>query len=677
MKRIKIALGDLRHKTIGRHSVFMPVGIGYIASFTLAQMGKDNVEIKLYDDPDSIIKDIRSWKPDVIGLSNYCWNSELSRLVFQFAKSNNRRTVCVAGGPEFPVQKEECLEYLLERPEIDFYVYFEGEVTFVKLIQRILTGIEIENLKRQPQEGIMSIDLTTRRLISGKPCPRITNLDVIPSPYLSGLMDQWFNGYYGPAVETARGCPFSCGYCFAGQDWFNNMATFSVQRIKDELTYIAKKMQLYPYGILLICDSNFGIYTRDEEIARHCRVLQDKYGWPNVFDVTTGKANYGRILKIAALLKNRMYVTCSLQSLNKKTLKVIRRQNVPIDKYNEIQKEIKQRGMLAVSELIVPMPEETKVSFLKGMKTILNSGIGLICPYTTMLLKGTYLASWECRKKYKMETRFRILPRQFSEYLNEKCFEIEEVCVATNTMPFVDYLEIRGFALLAYFFCLDQFDVVHKHLKEFKISNYDFYYYLWRLIKSDKTALSSIYRRYIEETKNELWRNREEIYKYYKSKENYNKLLTGEAGDNLIRKYSTEFLLYGYIPAIELAYTAIKDMHPNLKADVSGLLNATKYWILQTRNLSALFKEEVDINLSKVISLPYDIEAWYSDDSKPVLFYRNPVKYRIFYDKRKLNMIFSHGEKLFGEELLFRVGKLLTNWNIKDFWCQYERLNES
>ena len=83
---LKIALGDLRHKVGGRHSVFMPIGIGYIAAYTLSRLGKDKVKIKLYDDPEKIVKDIGNCKLDIIGLSNYSWNSELSRLIFEYAK---------------------------------------------------------------------------------------------------------------------------------------------------------------------------------------------------------------------------------------------------------------------------------------------------------------------------------------------------------------------------------------------------------------------------------------------------------------------------------------------------------------------------------------------------------------------------------------------------------------
>ena len=113
MKKLKIALGDLRHKTAGRHSVFMPIGIGLIASYTLLQIGKEKIEIKLYDDAEVLLGDIDQWQPDVIGLANYCWNAELSRLVLNYAKKTNSLTICILGGPDFPTDDLECEQYLI------------------------------------------------------------------------------------------------------------------------------------------------------------------------------------------------------------------------------------------------------------------------------------------------------------------------------------------------------------------------------------------------------------------------------------------------------------------------------------------------------------------------------------------------------------------------------------
>ncbi|RKY25156.1 MAG: hypothetical protein DRP62_01950 [Planctomycetota bacterium] len=671
---LKIALGDLRHETVGRHSVLMPLGVAYIASYLLAHIDENVIEVRIYDRPNVILEDIGRWRPDVVGLSNYCWNSELSRIVFDYSKQLNPETVCVAGGPEFPIEQAECRQYLLQRKEIDFYVYHEGEVAFAELIRKLAEGIVAFELKSDPQGGIMSIHPKTSDLVVGSPIPRLRNLDEIPSPYLNGLLEKWFNGYYAPSIETARGCPFSCGYCHAGQAWYNTITRFSTERIKAELTYIASRMTAYPNVLLSICDANFGMYERDEEIAEQIRCLQDEFGWPNSFDVTTSKANHDRILRIASRLRNKMQVSCSLQSINYKTLKVIKRKNIAMDAYKELQREIRRRDMPSVAELIVPMPEETKASFFEGVKAVTMAGVERIVPYTTMLLKGTYLNSQQCRKKYQMQTKFRLIPRQFGEYAGQKCFEVEEVCVATNTMSFEDYLECRGFAFVSALLSSEQFDLVARHLKELEINNYDYLYYVWEMVVSGGTEVSKIYNEYIKETENELWDSREALYEYFTEPQVYEKLLSGELGDNLIRKYKAKALLECCIPTIELAYLAIGKMAgKKITHEIQKSLDAAKCWMIAVRNISAL-RDQSSINNSKILHLPYDVKEWYiaGDNSNSLVSYDKPVDYRIFYDTKELDMFLSEGGRLFGKDLSYQIGKLLINWSVNKLWRKCE-----
>ena len=673
MKSIKIALGDLRHRTLGRQIVFMPVGIGYIASYTISQSESNSINVQLYDNPETILKDIEKWKPHIVALSNYCWSSELSCAVFRYAKKMDPSVICISGGPEFPTDHSACAEYLLQRKEIDFYVYLEGEVAFSRLIQKIQQGIEINYLKSQPQSGIMSICPETRNLIVGDPIPRVMNMDDIPSPYLNGLMEKWFDGNYAPSIETARGCPFSCAFCFIGQSWYTSVATFSVQRIKQELTYFAQQMKHYPSVLLSICDSNFGMYKRDEEIAEHIRSLQDEFGWPNFFNVTTGKANYDRILRICSLLKNKMQISCSIQSLNPKTLGVVKRKNRIKDDYLI---EISKRHLFSISELIVPMPEETKDSFFEGVKYLIRAGIQF-APYTTMILRGTYLASKECQERYRFQTKFRILPKQIGEYVGEKIFEIEEVCVATNTMSYEDYLECRGFAFVTSFFNNKQFDIISRHVKELGIDVYEYLYCLWELIKSGKSVLSEIYNRYLDETHNELFESRDSLYKCLTKEENYKKLLTGELGDNLVRKYQTEIFLKGWIASIELAYSALEKKSPvRITGGVYDSLNDSKNWILSLRNISTLFESDLDINTTETLQLGYDVNEWYllGDSANPLITYKKPVNYQISYNRDNIKRIFDEAKELYGPDISFQLSKLLINFDIKIFWRKCEAM---
>ena len=53
--------------------------------------------------------------PDVLGLSNYSWNSLLSeQRIANIAKLKNPKVVTIQGGPNFPHDTEQQLEFLNE-----------------------------------------------------------------------------------------------------------------------------------------------------------------------------------------------------------------------------------------------------------------------------------------------------------------------------------------------------------------------------------------------------------------------------------------------------------------------------------------------------------------------------------------------------------------------------------
>jgi radical SAM superfamily enzyme YgiQ (UPF0313 family) len=677
-RKLNILLGDPHHAVGVKNVAMMPIGIGYIGSYTRALLGAGNVEISLLVEPDEIIAKIKTGKPDVVALSNYCWNTELSGLILKIAKKTLPNVICVAGGPDFPLKTERRLEYLEKRKQIDFYAYQEGEGAFANLMSRVMAveDLQLEDLKAEEHEGMIAINPRTGELVVGKPKPRAKNLDYIPSPYLDGSMDQWFDGQFAPSLETSRGCPFTCNFCEAAASWYTPVSTFSLERMRREFSYIAERMYQHPGVLMAIHDSNFGMYERDEEVARIIRALQDEYDWPRAFQVTTGKGNYDRILDIMAVLRNQMVMSTSVQSLNPDTLKIIERKNPPPAKLNLIFAEIKRRGISTTCELILPMPMETKDSFFAAVRTLLNARVDQILPYTTMLFKGTELASFENRREYAMTSKFRLLPRQYGEYDGYKCFEIEEVCVATSTMPFEDYMECRGFALIATILSNTQFDVITRHLIELGIDIYEFNMYVWNLVKSGNTTMSRLYLDYLRETQEELADSPQDIIDYYTEQENYNRLASGETGDNKIRKYRTNAFLEETENMAELIYTAIGEMlGPGADPSAIDSLAAAKKWILATRLIGGNINEaQLDKPLLRFLELPYDVSAWYNAgaSAKPLVTYHRPVLYKIRPDKEQISQIMDDGKKLFGNSISFVIDKMIIHFSVKSFWCKTE-----
>ena len=208
-------------------------------------------------------------------MSNYPWNFNLGLTFFNLIKKISPKTVTVMGGPNIPLNDEDRQRFILKNPLIDFYVYLEGEEAFSNLVERMLAFRgNLEKMKLNPIDGIVH-RIDDKNLVKGLWLKRRTNLDEIPSPYLGGFMDKFFDGKLSPMLETNRGCPFTCTYCHEGHSLITKVNYFSTERVFAELDYIGDRA---PKSVshLMFCDPNFGMYERDLSICEHISKLQEK-----------------------------------------------------------------------------------------------------------------------------------------------------------------------------------------------------------------------------------------------------------------------------------------------------------------------------------------------------------------------------------------------------------------
>ena len=233
-----IYLADPTHDGTGRPAVeIMPYNVGLVASAARHALGSA-VEIRLFKYVAPLLRALEERPPDLLGCSNYCWNTHLSHFLCRRAKALNPATVTVLGGTNYPFEAAGQLEFLQSRPFVDFHVFYEGERAFTHLLRRWLACPDVRELREQPVDGCQAISPTTGRLLSGKAMPRIKHLDEIPSPYASGLLDEFFDGVLTPLLETNRGCPFTCNFCNAGSDYYAKVNMFSVEYLEREWRYV-------------------------------------------------------------------------------------------------------------------------------------------------------------------------------------------------------------------------------------------------------------------------------------------------------------------------------------------------------------------------------------------------------------------------------------------------------
>ena len=694
MPKLKVLLGDIRHHTIGVHSTYVPVGIGYIATYFEKMLAPQAFEIKILTHPDDALDLIDKWKPDILGLSSYIWNSNLSYRICEYAKEKNEKILTILGGPEFPsgtgahsfseTIKKNCLNYLQEKPCIDYYCYADGETGFNSCVEDYIKfNFDVIQMKKENiiPGGAMALSYNKQDLLIGKPIARlglsnkVDGRDCIPSPYLKGYLDKFLNGKFIPSFETARGCPFSCTFCDQGIDT-TKMVSFSTKRMEAELSYVCERVTKFTgSNSIAFHDANWGMYIKDMDLTDHILKLINEKDWPKYIEISTPKNKRQQILDIDNKLKNRVQIGLAQQSMNQETLKLIKRDNLTNDQYIEFVKELEKRDKTTGCELIIPLPNETKETYFKSVKILMDCGVS-VQTYTLMMLQGADLGREEDIKKYGMKSKWRIVPRDFGTYRGKRVFDIERVCVANNTMPYEDYLKCRRFSLLNHFFTYSVFTPIKKLLrKDLNISLYEFIFLIFQTLEGKKQnnysrklpeKLLKIYFDFSKESEAELYDSKEHIYDFFSNNENYNKLLNGELGDNLLRKYAAKLISNVLNEIIDLSIDTISELISETdknKKEFTNILESTRLWLKNLYIFDAIFKWEEVTKHEPVITLEYDIPKWEKNHNESVLNFKKKTNYKMVYSEKNLNI---------NNELVLLYGKYDKNFAVGKYFHQMD-----
>lgn len=465
MTKCTIYLADLGYIRPGREWTIVPfpLNVAYIAAF-LHRMRPEWFDITIFKSPVELLEAVSRKAPDIAAFSNYIWNKNLQLACAKHLKTVRPDCITVMGGPNYhfndPVWLEE---FARAHPQIDFHIEGEGEVKFYNLAACILAhGNDLVEVKRARPAGTAFIDPDADVLVSSPLCSpdawssleglgldtkagRLLDLNDIPSPYLTGLLDDFLaDPNYCPIIETNRGCPYECTFCNWGDMGKSKSAMFGSERVEEELRYIAaKNISKTPY--LYIGDANFGLFQRDVEFARLLRELKDTCGFPQNVYLYYAKNSSEKVVRIAEILKGMTRVNLSRQTQNPEVLTFIKRGNISIDTFSRLTDLAKQLGVESFVELIYGLPGESKESFFAGVKNIMRQHVDGLHLFPAMLLDGSEMASRASREKYGLKGEFRRIDGSAGRYGPVAAMECEEIVTETSAMSRDDYFEIRLF----------------------------------------------------------------------------------------------------------------------------------------------------------------------------------------------------------------------------------------
>lgn len=381
-------------------------------------------------------------KADIVFFSTYIWNNQVNLAIAREIKKNKKNCLIVFGGPQVPESDKAMESFLKSHPFIDIASYGEGEISFLKIL---------ENFQARTWQNVPSIGFLNKekKIVYNFPDSKKDNLKPF-SPYLDGIFDKLMKANpkdsWSGLIETNRGCPFSCAYCYWGRKALKRVCLYELKRIFEEIDWFSRKK----IEFIFCCDANFGLFDRDFEIVKKVAENKRKYGYPMAFSVQNTKNSTEKIFKLQKELNDaglQRGVNLALQSLNEKTLKGISRSNITNETYKELQLMFSQNRIPTFSDLILGLPNESYDSFTKGVAKVIEEGQHNRLQFINlMVLENTAMADPAYQKKYGLiikESKV-ILPRTNLNNQPE-VFEKQQLVIGTKSMPKNDWVKTRIF----------------------------------------------------------------------------------------------------------------------------------------------------------------------------------------------------------------------------------------
>ena len=433
----------------------------------------------------------QSYDSDILLCSCYVWNWEVTKQLAKKVKATNPNCLIIFGGPQVPNRTENFFE---ENPFVDIIVHGEGEI----VLENILTAY----IKDKDFSKINGIEMKDYRT---PPNPRIKDVNILPSPYLTNLIldlvEQKTDIKYIAAWETNRGCPYPCTFCDWGSLTNSKVTNWSEEQLLKEIDWFAQNHITY----IDCCDANFGIFQeRDYRIASKLKEVALKTGYPEKFRAAWAKFASEKIIPIAKQLQEGKVlkaVSLALQSLDEETLEIVKRANIKFDNFSELTETFRKNKIPTYTELIMGLPGETLESWKKGLE-ILASGsqVGSIYIYNCGVFVNAPMNEPTYMKFHNIKTIRSPIFLAHSSIHDRGIPEFEYITISSKSFSTDDLKEIYLFSwLFQTFHSLGIFEYITKYYHdEKKLLYVKFYEIFLDYCKKENSIFSDEYNKVID-----------------------------------------------------------------------------------------------------------------------------------------------------------------------------------
>jgi radical SAM superfamily enzyme YgiQ (UPF0313 family) len=400
-----------------------PLALGLIMAYAMEV--DDGALTELYDfRTDWLIDERRvsdyTDEPAIYLFSSYVWSNGANLTISQKAKYLSPDSITIHGGPSVPKYEGDVMEWFEANPHADIAVHNEGELATAEIL-RVLAPefakggpVDLDVLRDVPGISFRGKD----GIVRTGPRERLADLNVIPSPYLSGLFENYVEGWQaladqggtGPdawayqlpvcVLETNRGCPYGCTFCDWGSNTMSRIRQFDIERVFAEIEWCAK----HNVDSIGLADANFGIFARDVDITAKVAEMKSTHNFPKQFGTNYAKNTVKHLQQIVQILSDvdiLSFGLLSLQSMDEDTLTTIERSNIKLEKYEMLAREFQKAKLPLYVDLMMGLPGQTPNSFRNDLQECTDREVHAKI-FPTMLLVNSPMNEPGYRKLHRI-----------------------------------------------------------------------------------------------------------------------------------------------------------------------------------------------------------------------------------------------------------------------------------
>jgi hypothetical protein len=331
-----------------------------------------NSEISDVFGDSGLTREIVERSPDILAMTLYLWNSQRSLFIAAAVKRLLPEMKVIVGGPEVTHDNE----WILRHPAVDSAIIGEGEPQFAEAL-RELSG--------RPQRGssFKTVSKTGSVIFKKKQTTASCwELGSTTYPYFDGIIGPSQNGSL--FLETARGCPFKCRYCYYHKA-FDSVSLYPFSTIEQALDFAYSPES--NVNEIYLMDPTFNARMGFRDILKSISVRRRKKDIRIHTELRADLLKDGDI----ALLKDAGLVSAEigLQSVNLKVLELAGRYGDP-EKVLEKAGELTEAGVDVTTGIILGLPGDTPVGFSNTLRRLKEThAFSVIQPFTLAVLPGS------------------------------------------------------------------------------------------------------------------------------------------------------------------------------------------------------------------------------------------------------------------------------------------------